>query len=278
MSTFQVSKNTANTVHEHTLKSAPARLLRFLQGMQNPAIRAKLAPVGLGDERLEEAWNLLHELRRTQSSPRVSKSNDARRAAATERCKQWLTGPVVRARAILSLSHPDVAEAFLSDLVPERGMNAVLHAATFLTRWDELEKTKSKESNAVFARLAEVSVTKAAVKALRADVEDARVSTDADAAILHNEAAQPEVSRVEGEALRQIYAWLAAWSEIARTVIVRRGELIRLGLAKRRATKHPAKVAPPSEEPGAVSPASPVPMKQRPQAFFVDGPPSSRAA
>ena len=35
-------------------------------------------------------------------------------------------------------------------------------------------------------------------------------------------------------AVRKMYAWVTAWSEVARTVVTRRDHLIRLGLAKRR--------------------------------------------
>jgi hypothetical protein len=55
-------------------------------------------------------------------------------------------------------------------------------------------------------------------------------------AVVENERWARERER-RREGLRQIHAWLASWSEIARSVVTRRDHLIHLGLAKRRASK-----------------------------------------
>jgi hypothetical protein len=40
---------------------------------------------------------------------------------------------------------------------------------------------------------------------------------------------------MQASSLRKVHAWLTAWSEMARSVITRRDQRIRLGIAKRRA-------------------------------------------
>ena len=69
------------------------------------------------------------------------------------------------------------------------------------------------------------------------------------------------------EALRKMHAWVTAWTEMARTVITRRDQLIRLGIARRRPHKGknvivtpPAPVVAPVAPPVAVpaTPSTPV--------------------
>jgi hypothetical protein len=88
---------------------------------------------------------------------------------------------------------------------------------------------------------------------------------------------EAETKRIE--VLRMIYAWITAWSDMARTVITRRDQLIRLGIAKRRT--HKAKgvvdVTPPA--PPVVTPApAPSPTPAPAPALVQDLAPESRAA
>jgi len=63
MATIKIASTAANDVSEATLKNAPPRMLTFLQGIADPAIGAQLAPLGWSEERLEQAWALLNELK-----------------------------------------------------------------------------------------------------------------------------------------------------------------------------------------------------------------------
>lgn len=57
------------------------------------------------------------------------------------------------------------------------------------------------------------------------------------------------------EVLRKIHAWITAWSEMARTVITRRDQMIKLGIAKRPSHKAKGAVVTPPAPP--VTPAVP---------------------
>ena len=79
-------------------------------------------------------------------------------------------------------------------------------------------------------------------KELRGYVEAFRSS----APVQPQHVTEDEVKRAE--VLRKIHAWITAWSEMARTVITRRDQMIKLGIAKRRAHKARG---------GGVAPAAP---------------------
>ena len=198
---------------DSTVREAPPRLLRFLEGLTDPAVGAALSDAGLTDTHIDEAWALFDELRRQSRLARPVRNEVAEAVAA---CERWQATDLVRLRARWALYHPDEASALLGDLLPARGTGAVLNAMTFLTRWADREDD---------------AMSHEALDALRANVARARrvpaTSTDRDA----------EDRQLSRDAIkRRMHAWVTAWSEIARTAVERRDHLIRLGIAARRST------------------------------------------
>jgi hypothetical protein len=249
MNTYRIVPAT-NDVTDSTLKSAPERTLAFLNGASDPAIRTALAAVGWSSEHVEEAMRLIAGVHGVGVvAPKVDPTVEAIAA-----CEAWLTAEFVRARARLQLSFPEQALFLFHDLVGGKGSEAVLDVKTFLERRHELEnsaarKATRKVDHEALALLAAVGVTKAEVKRLGELVTTAQ-------AVVAQEIDEASVKRVE--ALRKIYAWVTAWSEIARTVITRRHQLIRLGIAKRRSTKAKSAIVAPVAAPPAVAAPPPV--------------------
>lgn len=289
MVTIKIAATAASDVHVNTLQQAPARLLAFLQGAAEPAIRAQFIPLGWSEQTVEEAWSLLNELRAGNVLP-VSAEPDPV-AAAIASCEAWQATGLIRARAMLQLTHPDQAMFLFHDFVAEKGTAAVLNVATFLQRRGALDKgTERKASrakdHAALAVIEQTGTTRDTVKELQAMVDTVQSVSPAEAA----PAVAVEAERID--VLRKIYAWVTAWSDIARTVITRRDHQIRLGIAKRRSAKAKTVVvatppvaapAPPTAVPAL--PAAPAPMGAAPQLVMALAPhaddehaPESRAA
>jgi hypothetical protein len=179
-------------------------------------------------------------------------------AEAIAACESLQNRGLVRVRAMLQLRFPEQATFMFHDFLPGSGMAAVLNVSNFLERRGQLEsgvdrKATRKVDHQALAFFDELGVTTEFVKELEGRVETAQavvtVSTSPTAA-------KRDVT------LRKIHAWLTAWGEMARTVITRRDQLIRLGIAKRRAPKGkppvvPATPAPPPVAVGGVTPAAP---------------------
>jgi len=277
MATIKIASTAANDVSEATLKNAPRRMLTFLQGIADPAIGAHLAPLGWSEERLEQAWALLNELKSVSVVAPVTTASPI--PAAVEACEAWEATALVRARAMLELSHPEQARFLFHDYAPGKGMGAVLNAATFLQRRHALDKAEDrrdtrKSDQEALAVLEQIGTTRESLKRLQVMVDTAQ--TVAASSVVRPEVEERHTARLD--VLRQIHAWVTAWSEMARTVVTRRDHMIRLGIAKRRAPKAKAVVTPP---PPVVTP--PVVMPPAPPALTAgmsdeDEGPQSRAA
>jgi hypothetical protein len=253
MVTIKIATTAASDVNESTLKLAPARLLTFLQGVADPAIRAQFAPLGWSEQRLEEAWSLLNELKAGNVIPAIPAPDPLVEAMAS--CEAWQATGLIRARAMLQLTHPEQATFLFHDFVAGKGTEAVLNVATFLQRRHALEKSiERKPSRAAdheaLAVIEQTGTTKETLKELQAMV-------DAVQSVAPTESAPAlDVDARRLATLRKIYAWITAWSEMARTVITRRDQMIKLGIAKRRSHKAKGAVVTPPAPP--VTPAPPV--------------------
>lgn len=231
MVTIKIAATAASDVNETTLKLAPARLLTFLQGVADPAIRAQFAPLGWSEQRVEEAWSLLHDLRAASVITASPEPDPVVEAMAS--CEAWQATGLIRARAMLQLTHPEQATFLFHDFVAGKGTEAVLNVATFLERRHALDKSTERKStrtadHGALAVIEQTGTTKETLKDLQAMVDTVQSVAPAEAA----PATDADAERLA--TLRKIYAWLTAWSEMARTVVTRRDQLIRLGLAKRR--------------------------------------------
>ncbi|MDB4944538.1 MAG: hypothetical protein JWP97_4072 [Labilithrix sp.] len=275
MATIKIASTVASDVSEATLKNGPARMLTFLQGIADPAIRAHFAPLGWSEERLEEAWSLLNELKAASVVAPVIEANPV--TAAIEACETWEATGLVRTRTMLQLTHPEQAEFLFHDHEPAKGMGSVLNAATFLQRRHALEKGEGrKETRKVdqeaLGVLEQFGTTKESLKRLQAMVDTAQ--SVAETSTVRAESDERTTARLE--VLRKIYAWVSAWSEMARTVVTRRDQMIRLGIAKRRGPKPKGVVTPPA--PVVAPPAPPAPPVLSPGMTDEDQGPQSRAA
>ncbi len=253
MRTIQIAPTAASDVTDDTLKLGPARLLTFLQGVSDPAIRALFAPLGWSDQRLDEAWSLLNELKAANKIPSTPVPDPVTEAIAA--CESWQATGLIRARAMMQLTFPEQAAFMFHDFVAGSGTEAVLNVSTFLQRRQELEngaerKGTRKADHEALSVLEDTGVTKEMLKKLQGFIDNAQT-----VAPLHPQhLADADAKRTE--VLRKIHAWITAWSEMARTVITRRDQMIKLGIAKRRSHKAKGAVTPPAP-PVVVAPATP---------------------
>jgi hypothetical protein len=251
MRTIQIAPTAAGEVTDETLKLGPPRLLTFLQGVSDPAIRAQFAPLGWSDERLDEAWSLLTELKAANKIPATPVPDPVTEAIAS--CEAWQATGLIRARAMLQLTFPEQASFMFHDFVAGSGTAAVLNVATFLDRLQVLEngadrKGSRKADHEALAVIDDTGATKEVLKQLRGLVE--AVQTVAPTQPQH----LVDADAKRTEVLRKIHAWITAWSEMARTVITRRDQMIKLGIAKRRSHKGKSAVGTPTAPPVAPAP------------------------
>ena len=274
MRTIQIAPTAAGDVTDETLKLGPPRLLTFLQGVSDPAIRALFAPLGWSDQRLDEAWSLLNELKAANKIPSTPVPDPVTEGIAS--CETWQATGLIRARAMMQLTFPEQAAFMFHDFVAGAGTEAVLNVSTFLQRRQELEngaerKGTRKADHEALLVLEDTGVTKEVLKKLQGFVD--KVLTVAPPHPQH--LADADVKRTE--VLRKIHAWVTAWSEMARTVITRRDQMIKLGIAKRRSHKAKgAVVTPPAPPVTTAPPVVAAPITPAAPASPVATPPAAR--
>lgn len=231
---------------DDTLDSIPRRVVTFLTAVgTSPEIRAKLSERGYSDAVHQHGWQCLERVAgRSSLAPPPPRAGDTETSDAGDAIAAWLTPNLAVADAALSTHHaPQHAFVFAGDLKPERGPSAVLVAQTFLARVDQLDA--GTRPGAVAGDRAAVEtlrargitdVERARVRALLAQVQRGAAPDAASAGPIGVRRASPD-----GRALRgALYQWFHEWSRIARAVITRRDQLIRLGLASRRTAKKAA--------------------------------------
>ena len=175
---------------------------------------------------------------------------------------------------MLQLTHPEHAAFLFHDFVAGKGTEAVLNVVTFLERRHALDKSADRKTtraadHEALAVIEQTGTTRQTLDELKAFVDTVQSVAPAETASAAPDAdADADAERLA--TLRKIYAWITAWGEVARTAVTRRDQLIRLGLAKRRAAKAKRAPAPPA---APTAPAVPV-MKLG----AGEQPPESRAA
>ncbi|WP_437732201.1 hypothetical protein [Sorangium sp. So ce1335] len=238
------------------LEATPVRATKFLTGMGAvAAIRTLMADAGMADDDILEGRTLLLDvLAAPRKSSAATDTADARaQRAATTELDQWDEPNFARHGAALRRRFPDVHAYIFNDLSPSTGTAAVQGVATFLTRLDALESgadpdragTRQSDKKAV-AFLATRGLDKAERKRLQGLVDVALGPTSP----LLDQAELPETAR-RREALSKLRGWFDEWSTTARAVVKKRGYLIRLGLANRKAPRRKLPTAP-------AEPAAPV--------------------
>ena len=230
------------TVGPATLEATPGRMLAFLNGVAKvPAIRAALGTMGFAHEDYLLGWKLLHRAAGYHVTPEANLDESA--VEATQELEEWADRmfPVVDA----SLKHrfPDQHAVIFAHPAPSKADGAVVSVTRLLDRVDQLETSDKRaearpQDHAALALLARRGLTTEARRSLREQLTVAAGLADETA----DPATTEELSE-EARALRYLYearAWYEEWSTIARQVITRRDHLIRLRLAKRRASESAA--------------------------------------
>ena len=226
---------------QEVLESTPERVTKFLQGIGAlPVVRTLLAQNGMTDEDIKEGRTLLLRCLAEPIEAPVelqTESAIAQRAAVAE-LDQWDEPNFARFGASLRRHHRSAHDYVFRDLKPATGALAVQGVATFLARVDALEAgsdaarrdTKKEDAEAV-AVLESRGLTRAERKRLQKLVDVALGPT----------AALDELPKMKSStsarlvALNELRSWFDEWSTIARAVVKKRGDLIRLGLAVRKA-------------------------------------------
>ena len=219
-------------VSRQVLLETPPRALKFVTGVcTSTPVRNRLATRGYNGSTNDLIWELIHLAsgRSSSSFVPVSTEDVAARDAAVE-VDLWDEPTFRIARVALKYDHPDACDYVFHDLEPASGADSLVSVTTFLDRLDELEsgegrKKTRKADHAALAKLAEREITPEQRARMRALVQTATRWTEA--------SPEPVPDATREEALLKLRALYEEWSEIAKVVIRRRADLIRLGLAKR---------------------------------------------
>jgi hypothetical protein len=212
------------------LQETPARVLAFLSGVGTSLpIRGTLAQRGYTSEAHDELWRLLLGVTGYRNE---QPSVDEAVRAAIAAVDAWDEPTFRLSRATLRTKHPEAyAFVFGDGLDAATGAAALVSVTKFLDRLDALEKGSErkgtrKADHAALARLAARGITPEERARVRKLVDTAKTATQAPPA---PSGADPELER-----LIELRGAYEEWAEVARVVIRRRADLIRLGLAQRR--------------------------------------------
>jgi hypothetical protein len=223
------------------LEDTPARVTRFLQGVGAlPIVRTLLAQHGMMDDDLKEGRTLLLRClgEPADAQPQVQTESARSQRVAVAELDQWDEPSFARFGATLRRHHRSAYDYVFRDLKPASGPLAVQGVATFLARLDALEagsdpaRGDSKKADAAAVELlASRGLTSAERKRLKKLVDVALGPTTT----------LDELPKVDTSArllaLNELRAWYDEWSTIARAVVKKRGDRIRLGLATRKSTR-----------------------------------------
>ncbi len=241
-------------VSRQTLELTPARALVLLRGIGTSApIRAKLAARGYTPAEHARGWGLMQATggRFDGDGPNPDAEDETVQAAIAE-VDAWDEDGLRVVGASLRHRHPAQYAFVMRGLKASTGAEAVVGVSTLLDRLDALEGAPEREGtraadHAALATLAARGIDEAERARLRARVKAAQSFAG-----VEGQNRQAEFERRVKAALVEQRAWFEEWSEVARSVVKRRDQLIRLGLASRR-PRRPAPGAPvegPGEEPG----------------------------
>jgi hypothetical protein len=251
---MKLSIKANDNITRNTAENALARALQFLRAVgSDPAIMTALKGTGFSDSAQKQGWALVLSAYSAGNGPAPTLLGDAPLTEATSKVETWQATMFPRAHAVLRRFYPDQGTFVFENIEMESGITAVPAVATFLDRLDALEsspdrKATRKVDHAALAMLAERGVTKDERKDMRSTVKWIE-STPAEPID-----ANPQKSPRDA-ALLAVYDWVQDWAECARTVIVRRDQLIRLGIGRRRARKVVGAPTTPTPTP---SPSAPV--------------------
>lgn len=257
-------------ISARALAETPVKALMFLGAVSSStAIREALLTRGFTQAVHDRFWRLLHDATGQQSLGRPS-TDDQVRAAVAE-VAAWEDPSFKIARAALSFDFPDAFTHVFTGLEAASGLGSLVSVMRFLDRLDELErsperKASRKTDQAALAKLAERGITAEERARVRRLVLVAERSGGPEAT------PEPPPANETTDGLVRLRAMYDEWSEIARIVVTRRSDLIRLGLAKRRRSSTKGGEAP-SDDTEAVTPTPPPVAVAWPAPAFTPTPP-----
>jgi len=219
----------SNNIPSRTLlEETPQRALTFLRGIGvNPELATIMQANGYSEKVHDEGWALMFKA--AGYSPGGSMFGNPT-ADAIRQLADWNGVGFHRMHAALAHLHPEQEAFVFHDVEPKTGVEAVISTGMILDRLDVLEKgadrAESRDADKkALDTLAERGIDDKERTRLRSLVNVAKstakkplVATDVDA---------------RTAALVELRNWYADWAETAHAVITRRGDLIKLGLAKR---------------------------------------------
>jgi hypothetical protein len=224
------------SVSRQTLEQTPARALTFLRAVGTSVVlRAKLAEHGYSDAEHERGWVLMQEASGQFEGPAPAPSvDDAAVQKAIADLDAWDEDGLRIVNASLRARHPAQHAFVMRGLKASTGVQAVLGVGTLLDRLDALESAPERAGtreadHAALATLAARGVGQAERARLRAKVKLAQSFAGT-----RGPAEQAVFERRVRRGLIEQRQWFEEWADVARSVIKRRDQLIRLGLASRR--------------------------------------------
>ncbi len=227
-------------VARRTLETIPERVLKFLRTVNaEPAILRALEDRGYSKAEQLEGWKRLHDATGFRENLPPEDTNDASVRSAIEELDAAKTLVFRIAKASLVHRYPRQAELLFHGVDSARGPASVLRLEILLDRLDALEIGAGREATRaedlavlkVIEQRALTATERTRLRQLIAIAKRAPPVTDS----IDRKAEQ----RRQMERLAHLRHWYVEWSEIARAVVHRGDFLIRLGLASRRANKHP---------------------------------------
>jgi hypothetical protein len=248
-------------VTDRVLEQTPGRVLTFILGTRRyKHIFQALAARGYSNAVARTAWSYLDSLGGFDTRDAqveiadAALSVDEKEVAKTFSLLDAWDEPNFRlARATLRREFPNqYAFLFAGDLQASKGPASVLGIRTFVTRWKELDggETRTatrKEDKAALARLAERGLDNAERAKVEAWLELVGKHKDPQIAVTESD---ESTERNRRNMLVRTREWFEEWSEVARISLVKKRDLMRLGLArqKTRSSAEPAPPASPSTE------------------------------
>lgn len=212
-----------------SLEEAPAKALVFLRTIgMNADIRATMSKYGYSAEAHAMGWSLLEKT--SGFTADGATSNPV--GDAIKQLSDWNGVGFHRIHAALAHLHPEQESLVFKDLESATGVAAVLSVATLLARIDILDgigpeaalrKDKAEADKKALATLASRGIDETERKRLADLVKTAQSAPMPTA----------EVVSAGEAALLALKGWYDDWSETAKAVLEKRGDLIKLGLAKR---------------------------------------------
>ncbi|MFO0605963.1 MAG: hypothetical protein U0324_22450 [Polyangiales bacterium] len=285
------------TVGESALGRVAARAFRFLVALaRNPRVMAQLRARGFTAQVQAEGWALVDRVAgRGTEVPVEAYPPDESVERAIERIDAWVTTNVPVMKAALQRHYPaQFTFLFADGLGVAHGPDAVRVAATLVARFGTLASSPERAATRDDDRAA------LALLATRGVTDDDRARLAARVTSVQR-AAVAQADEVDGDVARSLpppaddpraalHAWFSEWSEIARAVVPRRADQIRLGLASPRRTRAGARseddadeedVAADDEEKddaeAAAPPEPPAPAKRAPAKAPAKSPARPRA-